>query len=233
MPPCDFWIDLFFLPVEKCNKILSHIHARKKKNLRDETASYVIHCDKHDMTWMPTKELTQVHVALQGNLQQTNIPKAGWFLQRWASFAKKHGKIPSLLEIQFYLKWTCQSNWNIRSLRISYWKNNTFLDISIHFNPEMSEAPTCTLGNPDTCGLGWLRTMKPHGKNASFYRGKLTDIWRPQKMGWQCGFLQCINNRTTPYTSPFLSSLCFLSSYISYILIPTLLADGVCRYPFY
>lgn len=164
-----------------------------------------------------------------GEPETNQHPKADGFCCKDERLLLKSMSIPSLLEIQFYLKWTCQSNWNIRSLRISYWKNNTFLDISIHFNPEMSEAPTCTLGNPDTCGLGWLRTMKPHGKNASFYRGKLTDIWRPQKMGWQCGFLQCINNRTTPYTSPFLSSLCFLSSYISYILIPTLLADGVCQ----
>lgn len=175
MPPCDFWIDLFF-------KFSATPCSQKKKypgHIRPLMSSIVT-----NMTWMPTKELTQVHVALQqGNLQQTNIPKADGFLLQKMSVvkAKKHGKIPSLLEIPFYLKWTCQSNWNIRSLRISYWKNNTFLDISIHFNPEMSEAPTCTLGNPDTCGLGWLRTMKPHGKNASFTGGNWRIFGDPKK----------------------------------------------------
>ena len=44
MPPCDFWIDLFFLPVHR----EMHHSQLLKKNIRDETASYVIHCEKHE-----------------------------------------------------------------------------------------------------------------------------------------------------------------------------------------
>lgn len=132
------------------------------------------------MTWMPTKELMQVRVALQqGNLQQTNIPKAD-------GFCKDERLLLKSMSIPFgnsiLLKWTCQSNWNIRSLWISYWKTNTFLDISIHFNPEMSEAPTCTLGNPHTCGLGWLLTpWNPMEKMFRFTGGNWRILGDPKK----------------------------------------------------